>query len=80
MSCSAAQNTTAPVLLFEHTIQCLLYESCAIGGKPSTWFPPGGLVEQACILGALPLREGGGAKHSPPGNESDKSGEIIQKS
>ena len=24
----------------------LLYESCGTGGKPSTWFPPGGLVEQ----------------------------------
>ena len=26
----------------------LLYESkCQTGGKPSTWFPPGGLVEQS---------------------------------
>ena len=32
---------TAPVLLFE-----LTHSGCWTGGKPSTWFPPGGLVEQ----------------------------------
>ena len=38
----------SPVLLFESKpIRSLLYESCATSGKPSTWLPLGGLVEQA---------------------------------
>ena len=31
----------APILLFEHSASA----SFRTGGKPSTWFPPGGLVE-----------------------------------
>ena len=37
-------------------------------------------VSASVLLGALPLREGGGAKHSPPGDAGDKSGEIMKKS
>ena len=43
------QKGSAGVLLYEqkHTLNILLYESLlGAGGKPSTWFPPGGLVEQ----------------------------------
>ena len=44
----------APVLLFEwkhYTVAALRVitlrvEACAAGGKPSTWLPPGELVEQ----------------------------------
>ena len=44
------------------------------GGTPSRQsggpLSPGG--ECFAPLGALPLREGGGAKHSPPGDAGDK--------
>ena len=32
----------------------LLYESCGAGGKPSTRFPPGGLVGQECAARCCP--------------------------
>ena len=52
------------------------------GVTPSRQFgcrvSPGG--ECFAPLGALPLREGGCAKHSPPGDANEKSGEIIKKS
>ena len=50
---TAAQNPTAPVLLSESK----LYRAC-----PTSQDSDG--ADQR--LGALPLREGGGAKHSPP--------------
>ena len=41
------QNPPAPVLLSRRRIQSPLYSYYfTTGGKPSTWFPPGGLVEQ----------------------------------
>ena len=30
-----------------------IYSTCASGGKPSTWFPPGRLVEQAVLTNVL---------------------------
>ena len=60
---TAAQNTTAPVL--------------GATGKPSTWLPVVKLAElpqshMHVLLVALPLKEGKGAKHSPPGDTDDK--------
>ena len=38
------------ITLRVQAIQSLLYESCATSGKPSTWLPLGGLVEQVYLM------------------------------
>ena len=40
------------------------------GGTPSR--QSGGPLSPGGELGTLPLRDGGGAKHSPPGDTGDK--------
>ena len=47
-----------------------IFTYCFRGSGPAI-FPASVIYSHACIvLGALPLGEGGGAKHSPPGQDT----------
>ena len=82
----AVPNTTAWVLLFESKLyRSLLYESCMYG--PGRYLSTLCVSTRFCVnrrdfeqgkgiskqLGALPLGEGGGAKHSPLTGAHEKS-------